>query len=269
MRDRPLRAAAYAPATVETVNSGHWSGAKLASRRARARFRPAELGLGRRHAGPLSGDVLELGCAGGLLTSALVASADTFTGVGPCAPALVVAAGRHPSATFVCGDLRDFDTLGEQRFTAVVMARRVIDLFGDTERRLLLDRIHRALAGDGVLLFSSPNLGCESLVPPPARNLTANPVRLANRLARLPRALRNRAVLAPLQEREHGWAILNTPAHDYALLQYFISRDAQERQLADHGFSMLECVTADDEPVPPGDLAYGSVELFYAARPTR
>jgi hypothetical protein len=106
-------------------------------------------------------------------------------------------------------------------------------------------------------------------VPAPARNWSLNPIRSGNRLARLPRALRNRAVLGPLQQREHGWAVLNTPAHDYALLEYFISRDAQERQLSEHGFRMLECVDAADVPVPPGDLAYRRAELLYAACPTR
>ena len=264
----PVRARSlYAPATVETVNSRVWSSARYARARARRRLRAAESGLLERYAGAVGGHVLELASAGGRLTQALSHGATTYTGVALGAAALRRCDPGAPLAWFDCHDLRDLDRFGEDQFTAVVIGGTALDLFGDAERHRLLDRLFRLVREDGVLIFSSHNLGSESLVREPARGFGRRPARAAGRLARLPRALRSRAVLRGLQEREHGWGILNDGELDYSLLHYHVSRDHQEDQLAEHGFLLLECVTPQDEPVMPGGFAYGHRELWYAATP--
>lgn len=254
------------PWTVEAVNARHWASPKPARRRAQLALRPAELGLLQRHREQLRGDVLELGTAGGSLTAALALGARSLTGLGPSQAAVDRCRERHPACTFVQRDPRDVHFLDDGRFDAAVAGHRWLDLLSDGPRRDLLAELHRLLVVGGLLIFSAHNLGCESLVRPPSRNLGWNPLRAAPRLVRLPRALRNRAQLGPLQQRELGYAVLNEPADDYATLQYYISRDAQERQLGEHGFELLECVTLDGEPVGPGAFAYGHHELYYAAR---
>ncbi len=117
-----------------------------------------------------------------------------------------------------------------------------------------------------MLVFSSHNLGCESLVAPPGLRLGLNPLRAIPRLARLPRGLSNRARLGGLQEREYGYAILNTPAEDYSLLHYHVSRDAQERQLGQHGFLLLECLAPDGAAVGVGAIACRQFTRLPAAR---
>jgi SAM-dependent methyltransferase len=257
----------YGPATVETVNARNWASPKLARRRARLGLRPAESGLLARYESHLRGHVLELGCAGGALTDSLVPVARSLTGLAPSAPMIERCSRRHPGAAFVTRDFRDLDAFPDDHFDAIVAGHRAIDVLGDVYRRRLLGQLNRVLADDGILIFSSHNLGCESLVRPPSRNFSVNPLRTINRLARLPRALSNRAHLARLQEREIGYAILNDAAHDYSHLHYYVSRDAQECQLADFSFELLECVTLGDAPVGFGDLAYGCPELYFASRP--
>lgn len=266
MRDVSLQTS-LALVSVESVNARHWPSARAARRFARRLLHPAEVGLIARHRDQLSGNVLELGSTGDRLTAALVHESLSLTGLGSSTPTVDLCRSLHPTAKFLERDLRDLDSFEEGQFNAVVAGRRTIDRLGDHQRRYLLDKLRRIVADDGVLIFSSHNLGCESLVPPPARNLTAHPFRMLNRLARMPRALRNRAHLSHLQEREYGYAILNGPLDDYAFLRYYVSRDAQERQLAQHSFALMECVELDDAAVPPGDLAYGCHELHYAARP--
>jgi SAM-dependent methyltransferase len=261
------RRSPLAPATVETVNSGLWATARYARSRARARLRPAEAGLLERYGSALAGDVLELASAGGRLTHVLSHGARTFCGVALGRAALGRCEPRAPLSWIDCRDLRDLDRFGEGQFTAVVIGGAAIDLFGDAERHRLLDQLGRVLSPDGLLLFSSHNLGSESLVREPARAFGVHPLRAAARLARLPRALRNRTALAGLQERERGWGILNDGELDYGLLHYYVSRDHQEQQLADHAFLMLECLTPDDELVDPGAFAYGHRELYYVAVP--
>jgi hypothetical protein len=68
-----------------------------------------------------------------------------------------------------------------------------------------------------------------------------------------------------MQRTAPDHAILVDEAHDYTLLHYYISRDAQERQLAEAGFELLECLDIDGRPVPPGTDAEGSSELQYVA----
>jgi SAM-dependent methyltransferase len=258
--------AAGGQTTIEAVNAGRWATARLVHSYARRRLRRAETELFARHAQALSGDVLELGCGGGRITGHLIPAAASVTGL-DLSPAMVAfCRRRHPEARFVQRDLRDLGAFADGQFSAVVSGHNTIDVLDDAERRRLLDELHRVLAPEGVVIFSSHNLACESLIPPPSRNLSLNPVRLLNRLMRMPEALRNRTRLGPLQRREQGYAILNDTAHDYSLLHYYIGRDGQEAQLAEHCFRLLECVELDGTPLGPGDTGFGCHELHYVAQ---
>jgi SAM-dependent methyltransferase len=259
--------APVAPPSVAAVNARHWATAKRTRRYARRPLRQAELGLFERYAEQLSGEVLELGCGAGRLTGYLVSAARSVSAI-DISPAMIeLCSRRFPQARYYEQDIRDLDLFDAGQFSAVVAGRYTIDTLEDSERRVLLEKIHRVLADDGVLIMSSHNLACESLVPLPSRNLSANPLRLAKRLIRLPTALRNRAQLGWLQEREHGYAILNDFTHDYSVLHYYISRDGQEIQFAQHGFLLNECVALDGTTVPRGATAFGCRELHYAAVP--
>ena len=253
--------------SVETVNAHHWPSRRQAHRRTKRQLGVGELTLLIRYRRALSGAVLELGARGDRLTALLAAQSQSLIGLGRSSPTVELCRSLHPTARFLERDMRDLDSFEDGQFEAIVAGHAEIDLLGDAQRRLLLDRLRRIVAPDGVLIFSSHNLGCESLVAPPGRHLGLNPLRALPRLARLPRGLSNRARLGRLQEREHGYAILNTPAEDYSLLHYHISRDGQERQLGEHGFLLLECVAPDGAEVGLGSFAYGSRQLYYAATP--
>jgi SAM-dependent methyltransferase len=253
--------------SVETVNAHHWPSRRQARRRTRRQLGVGELTLLVSYRRALAGAVLELGSRGDRLTGLLAAQSHSLIGLGRSTPTVELCRSLHPTARFLERDIRDLDSFEDGQFAAVVAGHAEIDLLGDAQRRLLFDRLRRILAPDGVLIFSSHNLGCESLVPPPGHHLGFNPLRAIPRLARLPLGLGNRAQLGRLQEREHGYAILNTPAEDYSLLHYHISRDAQERQLGEHGFLLLECLAPDGAHVDEGSFAYRSRQLHYAATP--
>jgi hypothetical protein len=76
----------------------------------------------------------------------------------------------------------------------------------------------------------------------------------------------NRRRLRPYERQEEGYAIVNDEAHDFGLLHYYIDRDAQERQLADAGLDLIECIDRNGRSVAPGDHAADSSELYYVAR---
>ena len=264
MAELSIRPAVARP-SVETVNAHHWPSRRQARRRMRRQLGVGEQTLLVRYRRALSGAVLELGSRGDRLTAWLAAQSQSLIGFGRSTPTVELCRSRHPTARFLERDIRDLESFEDGQFGAVVAGHAEVDLLGDSQRRLLLERLQRILSPGGVLIFSSHNLGCESLVAPPGRHLGLNPLRAIPRLARLPLGLSNRAQLGRLQEREHGYAILNTPAEDFSLLHYHISRDGQERQLSQHGFLLLECLAPDGAAVGVGAIAYGSRRLHYAA----
>ena len=85
-------------------------------------------------------------------------------------------------------------------------------------------------------------------------------------IVRFPRRFANHRRLRRLERSGADYAIVNDSAHHYALLHYYISRDDQERQLAEHGFELIESLDLDARPVDGGELAPSSSELHYVAR---
>jgi SAM-dependent methyltransferase len=233
---------------------------------ARRRLRPPESVLIGRHSAALGGRVLELGCGGGRITGHLMPLAAKVHGIDIAADMVDYCRRTYLGATFGEGDLRDLSALETASWDAIFAGFNVIDVLTDTERAHFLDEVHRLLTPGGLFIFSSHNLACAPLIKPPARNLTGNPVRFANRLLRLPRSLPNHRRLAREQRIGAGYAILNDEAHDYSLLHYYIGRDGQQAQLAAHGFELLEALDLDGRPVGPGEDAFGCHELHYAAR---
>ena len=69
-----------------------------------------------------------------------------------------------------------------------------------------------------------------------------------------------------MERRERDYAVLVDEAHEFTLLHYYISRDAQERQLAEEGFELVECLALSGEPVGPGEARADCAELYYVAR---
>ena len=247
------------------VNARAWGAGGLLRWYKRRNLHPAEAVLFERHRQALSGRVLELGCGGGRLTGHLAATARELHGIDIAADMVAYCQRSYPTATFSQGDMRDLSAFASEDFDAIVAGANVIDVLGDHARATLLDELHRLLSPHGLLIFSSHNLACAPLVAGPTHKLSKHPVRFVNRVARLPRSVANHRRLVPLQHYGPDYAILNDEAHDYSLLHYYIGRDDQERQLARHGFDLVECLALDGTTVAPGDSAFGCHELHYAA----
>ena len=241
------------------------SGVLLRSYRGR-NLRPAEEAVFGHNSERLQGRVLELGCGGGRLTGHLIALGATVHGMDIAAKMVAYCERTYPLATFGRGELRDASSWGAGRWDAVVAGWALIDVLSDAERARFFDDVHGLLAPGGLLIFSSHNLARAHLVRGPLRSISAdNPVSLASQLLRLPRSYINHRRLTPWQRFEPDYAIVNGAAHNYSLLHYYITRDGQARQLARHGFELLECVDAAGAAVAAGEEAVGSHELHYAA----
>ena len=248
-----------------------WSRADLVGAYGDAALRPVEAEILDRHRTALSGRVLELGVGAGRVTRHLCAIATEVHGI-DVSPAMVDATrAACPDAIVVRGDLRDLSAYGNESFDALVAPFNVIDVLDHDDRGRALAGFRRVLAPGGLLVMSSHNRGAASSVVGPGRQLVghlrARRMRsVAGGVIHFPRRFANRRRLRPLERGQPGYAIVNDSAHDYSILHYYISRDAQAGQLTEHGFELVEALDLEARPVEAGEDASGSSELHYVAR---
>ena len=217
-------------------------------------LRHAERDLLERYHEPLSGRVLELGCGGGRITGHLINMGAVVHGMDIAADMVVHCQTVYPQATFSQEDFRDLSKLEFVDFDAAFAGYTSFDVLSDKERGTLLDDVHRLLRKRGLFIFSSHNLACAQSVKQPTQITSLHPVRFTKWFLRRPRCILNHHRMAPLQRFEDDYAIINDEALDYSLLHYYIGRDGQDRQLARHGFELLECVDLDGRVVRRGPV---------------
>jgi SAM-dependent methyltransferase len=222
-----------------------------------------------RYRDELSGRILEIGCGGGRLTGYLLELSEQVEGVDVLPEMLDYCRATYPAGTFTRRDLRDLTAYPSAGHDVVVAGFNVIDVLDDAERRRVLGDLARLLRPGGLLIMSSHNLGAAPYLAKPTNVGARDPLRLAKNLAKMPVQLRNHRRLRRLEHRAGDHAILNDMAHNFSLLHYYVTRDAQERQLTEAGFELIECLDLDGRPVRTGDLAPDCGELHYVARRTR
>jgi SAM-dependent methyltransferase len=249
---------------IADVNARVWKRGDFVGEYTGDRLRKVEEVILDRYRDELGGRVLELGSGAGRVTRHLAKIADEVHAL-DVSPAMVEYARQAvPEAIFYVSDMRDLP-FGPAAFDAVVAPYNVLDVLDDAGRRRELDSLHRIIGARGLLVVSTHNRGFVPRLRGPGVRF-ANPAKLAADLVRLPRRLRNRRELLPLERDEPGYAIINDSGHNYSLLHYYIARDDQERQLAEHGFELIECLDMEGNAVGPGEDAPEVSELHYVAR---
>jgi SAM-dependent methyltransferase len=248
-------------------NADFWKRGETLRHYARRDLRPVEALLLERFREALAGSVLELGCGAGRLTGHLSQIARAVHGV-DISPAMVAYCRKaYPRATFAVGDLRELSGFQTGSYDAVVAPFNVIDVLDDRERVAALEEIRRIVVDGGLFVMSSHNRAFEPRIPASVRVWIGSPrTEPFESIRRLPRRLGNRRRLRPREREESGYAIVNDEAHDFAVLHYYIARDAQARQLAEHGFELMACFDLDGRPVAAGGAARRCPELHYVAR---
>lgn len=249
-------------------NSAVWSRGNFLGHYASRELRPAEVIFLVRYREELGGRVLELGCGAGRLTGYLIEIAANVHGIDLSQGMVDYCRSTYPAGEFSVADLRDVAGLGGP-FDAVIGTYNVLDVLGDAERRRVLSDIREQLVPGGLLMISAHNLAFVSKLRSPTDLRARNIVRRVGRLALMPLRLSNRRGLVELERSGDGYAIVNDDAHDYKLLHYYVSRDAQERQLRELGFEFVECLDNEGHVVAPGENAPDWVELYYVARRPR
>ena len=243
-----------------------WARGSLVKRYANRLLRPVEVLLLARYAAELSGRVLELGSGAGRLTGYLAEIARVTHGVDISPEMVAYSRRRYPKATFSEGDLRDVARFGTASFDAVIAGDNVLDVLDDAARRLVLDGIHQVLPAGGLLILSSHNLAYAPKLARDFRVRNSGFLRGAYSLTKLPQWAFNRKRLLRYERSEPGYSILNDNSHEFMALHYYISRDAQELQLTEHGFDYVEALDPDGGRVEHGDDVAATPWLHYVAR---
>jgi SAM-dependent methyltransferase len=269
MADTSTNIARHEEAQAE-LNAERWAVGDLVDAYASRTLRPVEETLLDRYPAQFEGRVLELGCGAGRLTGHLIERAREVHGIDLSAEMVAYCRHTYPGATFSVGDLRDLSSFEKGGYEVVFAPFNVLDVLGDAARRTTLMQIRELLADGGLLVMSSHNLNYALRLRPRlrlhARLLVGSPRRPIASLRSLPRRLRNRRRLRPLQRRGRDHAVLNDEAHDFSVLHYYVSPDVQERQMREAGYEFLECLDLAGRRVQRGEAAAHCSELHYVAR---
>jgi SAM-dependent methyltransferase len=247
------------------ANDGLWARTDLVRHYTSRELRPVETIILARYHTALSGRVLELGPGGGRITLYLVQLGAALTGLEVNTTMVAYLREAIPGATFVEGDLRDMSAVPDASSDAIFASNNVLDVTSFAERPGLLAELHRILAPGGTLVLSTHNRHAEANIRRPTQIRWGSPPRALIDLARLPKHWRNRRRVLPHERREEDWALLNDVSHDYTALHLYITREAQEQQLTDAGFALVECLDLDGRTLGPGDQAPTTEELHYVA----
>jgi SAM-dependent methyltransferase len=177
----------------------------------------------------------------------------------------------YPEGKFLVGDVRKAAELEAAPFDAVLATFNLLDALDDANRNAALSSMFGALVPGGLLFMSSHNRAFGPQVVGPVAEAAGfvrnrDPRRLLRTVPRLPRQVRNHRRVRRFALDRPEYALLNDPAHDYSLLHYYMWREDQERQLAKHGFEVLECLDLEGNVLPPGERAEHCSELHYLAR---
>lgn len=247
-------------------NRGVWARGGFVGDYASRQLRPVEVLLMVRYRESLAGSVLELGSGAGRIAGYLCELAADCHGIDVSPQMVQESRRRYPSGHFELGDFRDLSRFADGSLDAVWAGCNILDILGDSDRRAALREIRRVLADDGLLIMSSHNRAYLPRVTGPLHIRTVDPLRFGFDLLRAPGRFRRHRRLRRLEVRHPDYALVSDGAHNFTLVHYFTTPEAQFRQLEQEGFSPSECLDLDGRVLGPGDTAPSASELHYVAR---
>jgi SAM-dependent methyltransferase len=207
---------------------------------------PAEIRQGR---------ILDLGVGSGRTIPFLAPGAFRYTGVDYSAAALAEARTLFPEADLRLGDARDLSEFGAAEFDLVFFGYNGIDYVDHPGRLRILAEVRRVLRPDGCFVFSFHNRDFSGLqasreiVRPNWRN---NPFRLLREAVKVRAAWKRRRLLAAAEVAADEYMIVNDRGMNFGLLTYYITMEAQSKQLRGNGFGDIASFGLDGAEIDPG-----------------
>lgn len=215
--------------------------------------------------------ILDLGVGGGRTIPLMRQYSDHYIGIDFSQAMVDACHRRYPDATVYCSDARDLSRFATGSFDFVMFSWNGIDAVNHDDRSQVLDEVRRVLTPDGLFLFSTLNQDGPGARERPWRfrlGELKSPRTLARRIVSLPVSLRNY-----LRHRSHesagdGWSLRVLSAHEYGIVAHFAQHDYELREIAAHGYELVEARTntTGAEPNDGADLS-DVYWIHYLVRP--
>jgi SAM-dependent methyltransferase len=255
-------------------NRSTWTVGGLVGHYANRQLRPIEVLIMVWFREQYSGRVLELGCGAGRITGYLVQVAEEVRALDISPEMVAECRRRYPAADVEVGDVGDLSGFPDSSLDAVVAGCNILDVFDDGERRRVLHDIRRILVPGGLLVMSSHNRAYRPRVRGPWHVRTAglragNPygaLQFAADVIRVPRRVVRHRSRRHLEVDTPDYAIVSDGAHEFSLVHYFTSSEAQRRQFAGVGLEFVLSADLDGRTIDIGYQAPDCPEIHYVAR---
>lgn len=214
--------------------------------------------------------ILDIGVGAGRTTGHLRGISKNYVGIDYSEKMIKLCSERFADATLMVCDARDLSAFGDGQFAAVFYSYNGIDEVAPADRMLILKEVNRVLKEGGVFVFSSHNLDWEGL---PFYLLSwfsfsPNPVRLIR--DNMKRFMAYAAgVITNLRDKngDRGFEVVFEFEKRTGMMlpTYYISKEAQVRQLLDAGFCQVEALDGRGQVIP-GHKNVSDAWLNYVAR---
>lgn len=210
--------------------------------------------------------ILDLGVGAGRTVEALREIGSSYVGVDYVQPMVDHCRRHFPGVRFEHADARALTLFADGEFDLVVFSCSGISMVDHEGRLAILREVRRVLSPGGVFFFSTFNRDSEDYRSGfrfPTLQFTANPVKLGVRVLRYfgESAFRfyNRTRYRRHELSYPDYAIRNDVYHHYRTMLYYISIEAQRKQLRDAGYAGQVVVFDGDGNVVDNDCADGTL----------
>ena len=210
--------------------------------------------------------VLDVGVGAGRTTLYLSRLTSEYVGIDYSEAMVGHCRARYPGVQFEQCDMQNLSMFGNASFRFALISFAALDAIGHGPRLRTLRELARVLEPGGILAFSAHNRRCARARGGPSLARSRNPLTQAAHVVRWIRRARNHSRMRPLEYDGADYALVNDSAHDYALLHYYIGKDAQRRQLEATGFRLIEMYDSDGNTLDERSDDRGSPWIWYVAR---
>lgn len=213
--------------------------------------------------------ILDLGCGGGRTAFFLMQLSRDYVGVDYSEQMVNVCTRRFPGREFHVCDARDLSRFKDGSFDFVLFSFNGLDSVDHVGRLKVLAEIHRVMDDQGLFVFSSHNVNCGDKDRAPRMEFCYNPRRLAGNATRYLRQVRNRKRLMKKVVHTPDYSILNDPAVDWSLLNYYISVPGQVKQASRAGFEIIDIWDCEGRQLARDDVSGKATWVYYVATKMR